>query len=302
MEPPVQQHGPQRLPPWLRTRLGAGAGRRDVRRLLTELRLHTVCMSACCPNLGECWERRAATFLILGNVCTRSCRFCAIPNGAPSPPDPDEPERLAEAASRLVLRFVVVTSVTRDDLADGGASQFAATIRTLRARLPGVGIEVLTPDFRGRSRSIETVVREAPTVFNHNIETCARLTGTVRSEADYRRSLAVLETASRLGAGKVLIKSGLMLGLGETPDEIRAVFADLRNAGVEILTIGQYLPPTESHWPVDRFVPPDEFEEWGCEARETFGFRYVASAPQVRSSYAAEEAVRAVRAGAKRPR
>ncbi len=301
MEGPAQC-GPRRLPPWLRGRLNAGRTRREVRRLLAELRLHTVCMSACCPNLGECWERRAATFLILGSVCTRSCRFCAIPGGKPPPPDPGEPERLAEAALRLALRFVVVTSVTRDDLADGGASQFAATIRTLRARLPGAGIEVLTPDFRGRRSSIETVLREAPAVFNHNIETCARLTSAIRSKADYRQSLAVLETASRLGAGKVLIKSGLMLGMGETPDEIRTVFADLRNAGVEILTIGQYLPPTKSHWPLDRYVPPDEFRQWGREARETFGFRYVASAPQVRSSYGAEEAVRAVRGEAGRNR
>lgn len=295
MERSCSKEKPVRLPPWFRTQIGGGRTRRQVQRLLGELRVNTVCVNAQCPNLGACWDKRAATFLILGNTCTRACRFCAIPHGTPVVPDPGEPERLAEAAVRLRLRFVVVTSVTRDDLTDGGAGHFAATLRALRTRLPQVGVEVLTPDFLGLEKSIGTVIDEHPTVFNHNIETCARLTKAIRSGADYHRSLQVLQTAARLGGGQVLIKSGLMLGMGETPVEIQQTLSDLCETGVDIVTIGQYLPPTEQHWPLSRYVSPDEFAHWGRIARDEIGFSFVVSAPQVRSSFAAEEAVLALK-------
>ncbi len=281
-----------RLPPWLRIRIGAGGTREAVRQELAGLGLHTVCESARCPNLCECWERRTATFMILGGECTRNCRFCAVPHGDHlPPPEAGEPGRVAEAAARFRLRHVVITSVTRDDLADGGAAHFAAVVAALRQRLPEAKIEVLTPDFGGAQKDLATVLRAGPDVFNHNLETCERLTAAIRSGADYRRSLAVLRNAADWAAahaGQPLVKSGFMLGLGETEAEVHALLTDLRGAGVCILTIGQYLAPSPEHWPIARFAPPEEFAEWGRLAKEKYGFTHVASAPLVRSSYHAE--------------
>lgn len=282
----------RRLPPWLRISIRGGNEREEVRGLLRGLNLHTVCESAQCPNLCECWRQRTATVMILGNACTRDCRFCAVDHGGWGPPDPEEPGHVAEAAERLQLRFVVITSVTRDDLPDGGAAHFAATIRAVRARSPEVGIEVLIPDFQGRGEDLQTVLDAAPTVLNHNIETCRRLTDEIRSGADYDRSLALLRTAAELSADRTRVKSGIMIGLGEREDEIVATLRDLRQAGVRMLTIGQYLAPSRNHWPVARFYTPAEFDELGRLAREELGFEAVASAPLVRSSYLAEQLAR----------
>lgn len=275
-----------RLPSWFRRPLPPGAEGGRVKRLLGDLDLHTVCEGAKCPNRAGCWHDSAAAFLILGDACTRDCRFCAIPHAAhPAPPDPGEPARLAEAAAAMGLRHVVVTSVTRDDLPDGGAAQFAATIREIRARLPRATVEVLVPDFQGDPAAIDAVLAARPDVFNHNLETVARLQPAIRPQADYRRSLAVLRRASQAGART---KSGLMLGLGETDAEVAAALRDLRAAGVALLTLGQYLAPSPAHQPVARFVPPAEFDRWRADAL-ALGFASVASAPQVRSSYHAEE-------------
>ncbi len=285
-----------RLPEWLRVPYRGAEVRDDVRRLLRGLNLHTVCENARCPNHCECWAHGTATFLILGNVCTRGCRFCAVTAGRPAPSDPDEPRRLAEAAAGLGLRYVVITSVTRDDLPDGGAAHFAATVRAVRERLPGVGIEVLTPDFGGRETELATVLAAGPEVFNHNLETCRRLTPAIRAGATYDRSLAVLRTAHRLpapppgrGHAPARIKSGFMLGLGETTEEIREMLGDLRAAEVELLVIGQYLPPSRQHWPLARYVPPAEFATWEHVARTEFEFAAVVSRPLARSSYLAEQ-------------
>ena len=265
--------------------------RTELRRLLRNMRLHTVCESADCPNLFECWSRKTATFMLLGDLCTRNCRFCAISQGAPAPPDADEPERVARAAQKLALRYVVITSVTRDDLPDGGAAHFAATVRAVRQRLPGSGIEVLTPDFGGREASVAAVMNAAPTVFNHNVETCARLSALVRPEADYHRSLTVLTAAAHMAdRGTTRVKSGLMLGMGEQTPEVHAVLSDLRDCGVDILTLGQYLPPSPTHWPLDRYPAPEEFAEWARVARAQYAFARVISAPLVRSSYLADTA------------
>ncbi len=278
-----------RLPRWIKVRVGVGS-RAEVAETLRDLRLNTVCAGALCPNLGECFCRGTATFLIMGRNCTRNCKFCAIGHDShPAPPEADEPERLAEAAARLKLRYVVVTSVTRDDLPDGGASCFAAVIRELHRRLPETEVEVLTPDFNGDREALLTVLDAGPTVFNHNIETVERLSSEIRTRATYRRTLAVLEMAAGSGK-KIPVKSGLMLGLGETDEEVRQTLRDLRGAGVSIVTIGQYLPPSAAHWPLDRYVTPEAFEEFGSYARE-LGFSAVASAPLVRSSYHAGELV-----------
>lgn len=276
-------------PDWLRIRVAPGNEREKVRELLSRLKLHTVCASAQCPNLCECFHHSTATFLILGNKCTRNCRFCAVPHGRPDgPPDPEEPAHVAEAAAELKLKFVVVTSVTRDDLEDGGAAHFAATIRALHDKLPDAGVEVLTPDFKGRRDLIEAVLAAGPTVFNHNIETVERLSAEIRSVATYRRTLEVLRLASEAGQGRIPVKSGLMVGLGESDDEVLATLHDLRAAGVSIVTIGQYLPPSPEHWPLQRYVTPETFAAWG-EAAKAMGFARVASAPLVRSSYHAGE-------------
>lgn len=282
----VREPSAVRKPRWLTKKICAGHTFRAVAGLVDSSRLHTVCEEARCPNLGECFSRGTATFLILGDVCTRSCRFCAVSGGVPEPPDSGEPERVAEAVRTLRLRYAVITSVTRDDLPDGGAGHFAATIAAIRGIPECPGVEVLVPDFLGDSVSVHTVLESHPDVFNHNIETVPRLYDAVRPEADYRRSLDVLGMA-----GKVFpqnrVKSGLMLGLGETVEEVRAVLGDLLGAGCGLLTIGQYLAPSRAHHPVARFVPPEEFERWREEALG-MGFTAVASGPYVRSSYRAE--------------
>ena len=276
----------QRLPNWFRRPLPPGAEGGRVKRLLGRHGLHTVCEGAKCPNRAACWHDSAAAFLILGDTCTRDCRFCAIPHDAhPAPPDPGEPAHLAEAAATMGLRHVVVTSVTRDDLPDGGAAHFAATIRAIRTRLPAASVEVLIPDFQGDAAALDTVLAAKPDILNHNLETVARLQPSVRPQADYERSLGVLRHAAAAGART---KSGLMLGMGETDNEISAALRDLRATGVTLLTLGQYLAPSAAHHPVARYVPPDEFDRWRKEAL-ALRFASVASAPHVRSSYHAEE-------------
>lgn len=285
----TRQH--QRFPPWLRISYRGGATRSRVRQLLHELNLHTVCESANCPNLSECWERGTATFMILGDACTRDCRFCAIPyTEHPAPPDTGEPDSLVTAAKRMGLQYVVVTSVTRDDLPDGGAEHFAKTIQTVHTKLPNSAIEVLTPDFNGDFGNVQKVLNHSPTVFNHNLETCRRLAPQVRPQADYERSLAILDYASRHSTQRTAVKSGVMLGMGETGEEIHQMMSDLRAGGVEILTLGQYLSPTNEHWPVHRYVTPDEFAEWKRIGEAHYGFLYVVSGPLVRSSYHADKA------------
>ncbi|NLF30615.1 MAG: lipoyl synthase [Planctomycetes bacterium] len=276
----------RRLPPWLKRRIPAGAKLHEVTALLEELKLTTVCDGAHCPNRGECFARGTATFMILGERCTRNCRFCAVEPGQLPPPRADEPQAVAEACRRLSLRYVVITSVTRDDLPDGGAHHFARTIDAVRRVCGGARIEVLTPDFQGDTAAIDTVLAAHPDVFNHNVETVGRLYGDVRPQADYRRSLDVLAYVGRRG-GDILSKSGLMVGLGERPEEIREVMHDLRRVGCDILTIGQYLAPSPNHYPVARFVEPSEFDLWRREG-EALGFAAVAAGPFVRSSYNAE--------------
>jgi lipoic acid synthetase len=275
---------PGRFPVWLKRRLPPPGATEPVAGLLRELRLSTVCQAAHCPNAGECFARGTATFLILGRVCTRDCAFCAIEGGVPLPPDPDEPRRVAEAARRLGLRHVVVTSVTRDDLPDGGSAHFALTVRELH-RGTEARVEVLTPDFRGRLQDVDRVLDAGPEVFNHNVETVPRLYGEVRPQADYARSLAVLARAA--AAGGPVTKSGLMLGLGEREDEVLAVLGDLRETGCRAVTLGQYLAPSSRHHAVAEFVTPDRFEALG-EAARRMGFDAVASGPFVRSSYGAD--------------
>jgi lipoyl synthase len=254
--------------------------------------LHTICESARCPNIGECWEKRTATFLILGDVCTRNCGFCAVAKGRPLPPDPDEPARVAEAAGRLGLRYAVITSVTRDDLADGGAAPFAAVIRAVREARPGVRVEALIPDFGGDEAALGAVLDASPDVLNHNLETPEALYPAIgRPLGNYRRSLGVLAAAKARGART---KSGLMIGLGESEADIRGAFADLRRAGCDLLTVGQYLQPTAAHPPVARYYTPDEFEALAAEARRA-GFREVVAGPLVRSSYEAGRLFDAVR-------
>ncbi len=283
------QETPRRVPDWLRVKIGKATDSRPTGALLERHGVETVCRNARCPNIGECYSCGTATFLLMGAHCTRQCAFCAVESAMPLPLDPTEPARVAAAAAELALRHVVLTSVTRDDLPDGGAAHFAETVRTVREALPGSTIEVLVPDFGGSEDSIRTVLAAGVEVFNHNVETVPRLYPTVRPQADYRQSLAVLATARRLARG-ALTKSGLMVGLGEAREEIRAVLEDLRAASCDALTIGQYLQPTRRHHPVVRYVPPEEFDDLAAEAR-ALGFRHVASAPFVRSSYRAHEAV-----------
>jgi len=275
-----------RFPEWLRKRVPAESERARVDALLQRMNLATVCQSAHCPNLCECFARGTATFMILGEVCTRSCRFCAVPDGVPAPPDPDEPRRVAEATADLGLRHVVVTSVTRDDLPDGGSGQFAATIAAIRARTEAT-IEVLTPDFLGCAINITRVLDSGPEVFNHNIETVPRLYDAVRPQADFQRSLDVLALAAK-HPRVPMTKSGMMLGLGERPDEVLAALWELRGAGCRVLTLGQYLAPSPAHHPVVEFVPPEQFAEYRREAL-AMGFAAVAAGPFVRSSYNAAD-------------
>lgn len=282
---PARPHaGPDR-PEWLRVRVrtGGDGDRPRVERLLDDSRLSTVCQEARCPNMEECFDRGTATFMILGAICTRGCRYCAVTKGRPAPPDPDEPRRVAEAVAALGIRHAVVTSVTRDDLPDGGAAQFARTIRTLRRHCPGVGVEVLAPDFGGCPEALRAVCEARPDVFNHNIETVRRLFPIMRPRADYDLSLDILRRAADRN---LLVKSGLMLGLGETDDEIAETLRDLRAAGCAFLTLGQYLAPTRNHAPIDRYLTPAAFERLARTAR-ALGFAGVASGPLVRSSYQA---------------
>ena len=275
-----------RKPKWLRVDLTCGASFGAVRGALEAGRLNTVCVGAKCPNRGECWAKGTATFMILGSICTRGCAFCGVGRGVPEPPDAEEPARVAEAAEKLGLKYVVVTSVTRDDLPDGGARHWAETVAAVRARIGGVRVEILTPDFNNIDSQLDVVFASRPDVFAHNIETVARLQKIVRVRADYAKSLAVLSKAAAAG---LPAKSGLMLGLGETESEVRSAMRDLRGAGVTMLTIGQYIAPTERHFPVDRWVEPAEFAAFADEAR-ALGFTFVKSAPLVRSSYNAQEA------------
>jgi len=271
-------------PEWLRRRLPTGGRYEHVRRLLRQGHLHTVCENACCPNQWECYSRNTATFLILGPVCTRNCRFCAVHKGPTEPVDPQEPRRIAEAAKQLQLRHVVITSVTRDDLPDGGASQFVRTIEAVRNLLPDAGIEVLIPDFQGDGSALNAVLQARPTVLNHNIETVPRLYPLVRPMADYRRSLDLLARAAAARPSDILVKSGIMVGLGETDEEIISTCMELKDHGCTLLTIGQYLQPSTAHLPVRRYVRPEQFEAYREKALE-IGFSAVASGPFVRSSY-----------------
>jgi lipoic acid synthetase len=277
-----------RLPEWLRLKLPTSDTFSHTRSLLDELKLHTVCESAKCPNQWECWSKGTATFMIAGDRCTRACGFCAVSTAKPFALEADEPARVAEATRRMKLRHVVITAVARDDLKDGGAEHFRKTIEAVRALNPGIVIEVLTPDFNDRDEQIEMVLAAAPEIFNHNLETVRRLTPAVRSRATYDRSLSVLGKVKAKAGKTIYTKSGIMLGLGEREDEIIQAMKDLRAVGCDILTMGQYLQPTLKHLPVMEFVHPDKFAALGKMARE-MGFTHVASGPMVRSSYHADE-------------
>jgi lipoyl synthase len=282
----------KRLPRWFLQPVRSGGNMREVEELLKRYELHTVCESARCPNRMECFSRGTATFMIMGDRCTRNCAFCGVEKGEPLPLEPGEPARLAEVARRLGLDHVVVTSVTRDDLSDGGAEHFSATIKAVRGALPEAGIEVLVPDFQGSDASLATVVEAGPNVFNHNLETVRRLYRRVRPDADYRRSLRMLRVAKELHPGLVT-KSGLMVGLGERAGELEEAFLDLAQSGCDILTLGQYLRPHAGCAEVERFPEPREFEELEDIARGC-GLREVVSAPLVRSSYRARESMQRI--------
>jgi lipoyl synthase len=276
-------------PSWLKAPAPAGENYSSLKKLVRDLNLHTVCESAACPNIGECWNRRAATFMILGNVCTRRCGFCAVQKGAPMTVDYDEPRRVAEACAVLGLKFAVITSVNRDDRKDGGAELFALTIRAIRERLPACGVEVLVPDFQGSHAAMNIVLEAAPDILNHNTETVPRLYRQVRLGARYERSLDMLAYVKQSRPGTPT-KSGLMLGLGETMDEVLDVMRDLRSSQVDILTLGQYLRPSLKHLPILRYLSLEEFADLKRRGYE-MGFRHVESGPLVRSSYHAADAI-----------
>lgn len=278
---------PPRRPDWLRARIPTGKAYLETKEILRTLDLHTVCESANCPNIGDCFSRHTATFLILGNVCTRACPFCDIRNGKPLPVDSNEPERVADAARRLGLRYVVVTSVNRDELPDGGSAHFASTIRALHRENPGVRVEVLIPDFLGDEAALRTVLEARPDVLNHNMETVKRLYKRVRPAGRYERSLQLLRNVTAFAEG-IPAKSGLMVGVGETREEVEELIRDLHAHGVDTITIGQYLAPSTSHLPVERYVTPEEFAHYR-EYGLALGVRQVASSPLVRSSFHAEE-------------
>ena len=283
----------RRHPDWIKVRAPASPEYFRTKSILAGLKLHTVCQEACCPNIGECFSHRTATFMLMGDVCTRNCPYCAVAHGKARPLDPDEPRRIADAVAKLGLNHVVVTSVDRDDLPDGGAAHFAATARAIKSMLPATRVEVLVPDFQGSFESVETVVASPIEVYNHNVETVPSLYKTARPGGRYDRSLAVLQHAksSALARGRnLLAKTGIMLGLGEERDELLAVLRDLRGVECDILTLGQYLRPSKDHLPVARYVPPDEFAELRRDAL-ALGFRHVESGPLVRSSYHAWEHV-----------
>lgn len=276
-------------PQWLRAPAPVGENYRELKSLIDSMDLHTVCESAACPNIGDCWNRRTATFMILGNVCTRRCGFCAVQKGAPLAVDYDEPRRVAEAAAAMGLRYAVVTSVNRDDRKDGGAELFALTIQAIRERIPGCRVEVLIPDFQGNREALETVMTARPDVLNHNTETVPRLYRQVRLGARYERSLDLLQSAKQISPATP-VKSGLMLGLGETAQEVLEVMQDLRAHCVDILTLGQYLRPSPRHLPIVRYLPPGEFDDLR-RAGHAMGFHHVEAGPLVRSSFHASDAV-----------
>lgn len=279
----------QKKPEWLKKKMDSKAVA-EMEGMLRQLNLHTVCEGANCPNRGECFKNKTATFMILGSVCTRNCRFCDVPHGAPEPVDPNEPENLATAAAQLGLKHTVVTSVTRDDLTDGGASHFAAVIRALKNKLPCSTVEVLIPDFQGDKTALRTVIDARPEIINHNIETVPSLYKTVRPAAKYERSLELLHRVKTMTTG-IYSKSGIMVGLGETKDEVLAVMDDLLAVGCDILTIGQYLQPSKDHLPIVEFIPPEQFDEYKRIGLRK-GFKYIASGPFVRSSYNAIEGMK----------
>jgi len=276
-------------PAWLRAPAPVGENYRNLKELVERLKLHTVCESAACPNVGDCWNRQTATFMILGNVCTRRCGFCAVQKGAPLTVDYDEPRRVAEACAALGLKFAVITSVNRDDRKDGGAELFALTIKAIRERLPGCGVEVLVPDFQGSHVAMDIVLEAAPDILNHNTETVPRLYRQVRLGARYERSLDMLAYVKKVSP-RTPTKSGLMVGLGETIGEVQQVMRDLRASEVDILTLGQYLRPSPKHLPILRYVPVEEFAELKRQGNQ-MGFRHVESGPLVRSSYHAADAI-----------
>jgi len=284
---------PPPRPAWLRAPAPVGQNYRELKSLIRDLNLHTVCESAACPNVGECWNHRTATFMILGNVCTRRCGFCAVQKGAPQTVDYDEPRRVAEASAIMGLKYIVVTSVNRDDRKDGGAELFALTIQALRERIPGCKVEVLVPDFQGSHAAMKMVMEAGPDVLNHNTETVPRLYRQVRLGARYERSLDMLQHAKELSPATPT-KSGLMLGLGETRDEVAQVMRDLAAHHVDILTLGQYLRPSPKHLPIVRYVPPEEFAEYRALGGQ-LGFAHVEAGPLVRSSYHADHSEDAAR-------
>jgi lipoic acid synthetase len=285
-----------RKPEWLKVRAPGGANYLRLQKLMREQGLHTVCEEAHCPNIGECWESGTGTFMILGDVCTRACKYCAVAHGLPSELDLDEPRRVADTVVAMGLEHAVITSVNRDELADGGSSIFAATIREIHQRLPGCSVEVLTPDFRGKEESIRAVVEARPEIFAHNVDTVERLVRAVRPGARYWRSISVLGAIKRMDPG-MLTKSAIILGMGETEEEIYRTMRDLREAAVDILTLGQYLRPSEHHIPLDRWVTPEEFDRWKEIGEKELGFGHVEAGPLVRSSYHAREQARQIEAG-----
>ena len=280
---------PGAIPPWIRTRVVEGENFKELKQLVNARRLHTVCEEAKCPNIFDCWSRRTATFMILGDVCTRACRFCAVTSGRPVELDIGEPLRVAESVAQLGLRHAVITSVDRDDLADGGAGMFARTIKAIRRRSSATTIEVLTPDFQGDLAAVQTVVEARPDIFNHNTETVPRLYARIRPKAVYANSLALLQHVKRL-APEMVTKSGLMVGLGETEDELLDVFRNMRAHDIDVLTVGQYLRPSKKHADVARYYRPEEFVQLKQHAME-MGFAHVEAGPMVRSSYHADEQV-----------
>ena len=275
----------RRKPEWLKIKLPKGFKTSQVVGLLNDKHLHTICSSGMCPNRGECWGAGTATFMIGGNVCTRNCKFCNVTTGKPGPLDRKEIDEITESVNALKLKHIVITSVDRDDLPDGGANHWAAMIRALKEKCPGVTMEVLIPDFQGKTELLDIVIAEKPDIISHNLETVRRLTPSVRSVATYQRSLDVLKY---IASKNIRTKSGIMLGLGETPDEILETMDDLRSVGCEIMTIGQYLQPTKNHFPLKEYIHPDTFAEYGRIGKEK-GFRHIESAPMVRSSYHAEK-------------
>jgi lipoic acid synthetase len=285
-----------RKPSWLKVRSPGGPNYLRLKKMMRSEGLHTVCEEAGCPNIGECWESGTATFMILGDVCTRACKYCGVAHGMPTELDLDEPRRVAETVAEMALEHVVITSVNRDELADGGAAIYAETIRRVHEAVPGCSVEVLIPDFKGDEAALATVVEARPTILGHNLETVLRLHPDVRPGGRYWRSISFLGAVKKLDPG-MLTKTSIILGMGEEPDELRQAMADLREAAVDILTLGQYLRPSAMHIPVARWVTPDEFATWKRVGEEEYGFKHVESGPLVRSSYHAKEQAREVEAG-----